>query len=303
MAASDLRPAKKISKTSKKFGYFDYEPNSVFSDIAILKWVKRLLAYAKDIGQRIDLIVLPECALTLSQWNRVAKYATTNGMAIISGVRRSAVDETAGQNSLRMRLSFDSDFELVQFKHHRWQIESSQINNYGLGGTLCLKKSWWENITIEPRELNFIALLPELVLCPLICEDLARQDPVAELVRSVGPNLVIALLMDGPQIAERWSARYATVLADDPGSSVLTLSNLGMVELSRPRNCRAARVFASWKDASGSFVPLELASNEVGLILNLQFTNKKEWSVDGRHDGSVASTPVLCGIHPIVDEA
>ena len=45
----------------------------------------------------------------------------------------------------------------------------------------------------------------------LICEDLARQEPAAELIRAVGSNLVIALLMDGPQLNNRWPARYAAV--------------------------------------------------------------------------------------------
>jgi len=53
------------------------------------------------------------------------------------------------------------------------------------------------------------------VLTVLICEDLARLDPVNDLVRAVGPNLVMSLLMDGPQLTTRWPARYATVLADD----------------------------------------------------------------------------------------
>src|SRR5687768_17746605 len=37
----------------------------------------------------------------------------------------------------------------------------------------------------------------------LICEDLARQDPIAELVRHVGPTLVVTILMDGPQLKNR----------------------------------------------------------------------------------------------------
>lgn len=302
MDASDLRAARKTSNSSSEFGYFDYEPNRKISDAKVLEWIKGLLAYARKIGQRVDLILLPECALTLSQWERVSRLAVESDIAIISGVRVAPEGAASGENTLRMKLPFHGGFELVQHKHHRWQVEGSQIRNYGLGGTLCSKKKWWENIKIEPRTLNFVALRSDLVLCPLICEDLARQDPVAELVRSVGPNLVIALLMDGPQIPERWSARYASVLADDPGSSVLTLSSLGMVQLSRPHNCRPNRVFASWKDAGGGFIPLELAANEAGLILNLQFSRRTEWSVDGRHDGDVASSPVLCGIHPIVQE-
>jgi hypothetical protein len=46
--------------------------------------------------------------------------------------------------------------------------------------------------------------------------------------------LLIALLMDGPQLKSRWSGRYAGVLAEDPGSSVLTLTSLGMALRSRP---------------------------------------------------------------------
>jgi hypothetical protein len=64
----------------------------------------------------------------------------------------------------------------------------------------------------------------------LICADLARQDPAADLIRAVGPNLLIALLMDGPQLSHRWPARYAAVPAEDPGTSVQTLTSLGMAE-------------------------------------------------------------------------
>lgn len=39
--------------------------------------------------------------------------------------------------------------------------------------------------------------------------------PVAGLLRSVSPNLIVALLMDGPQPKKRWPNRYASVLADD----------------------------------------------------------------------------------------
>jgi len=61
-------------------------------------------------------------------------------------------------------------------------------------------------------------------MATLICEDLARIDPVQTVIRAIGPNLVIALLMDGPQWQRRWSGRYATVLADDPGSAVLSVT-------------------------------------------------------------------------------
>ena len=56
---------------------------------------------------------------------------------------------------------------------------------------------------------------------PVGREDLARLDEVADLVRRIGPSLIIAVLLDGPQLATRWPCRYASIVADDPGSSGL----------------------------------------------------------------------------------
>ena len=68
----------------------------------------------------------------------------------------------------------------------------------------------------------------------LVCEDLAQIDDVADVLRSVGPMVLIIPLLDGPQLSSRWAARYASVLADDPGSTVLTLTSYGMARRSRP---------------------------------------------------------------------
>ena len=79
--------------------------------------------------------------------------------------------------------------------------------------------------------------LPGVSICYAhcdVCQDLAAIDDVAELVRSVGPTVIYTPLLDGPQLSSRWSARYASVLADDPGSAVLTLTSYGMVQRSRP---------------------------------------------------------------------
>ena len=79
------------------------------------------------------------------------------------------------------------------------------------------------------RSLQFLELSEGLTLVAVVCEDLARLDEVAELLRDVGPTLVVTILLDGPQLARRWTARYASVLADDPGTAVLTLTAHGMV--------------------------------------------------------------------------
>jgi hypothetical protein len=139
-----------------------------------------------------------------------------------------------------------------------------------------------------------------LVLSVLICEDLARPDPVGDLVRAVGPNLVIALLMDGPQLKGRWPERYAMALADDPGSSVLSLTSLGMSELSRPsQGTSRSRVIALWKDRTGTSTEIELPAGCGAVVVTLSLEYEEEWTADGRRDYGMAVFPTLSGIHAI----
>jgi hypothetical protein len=84
-------------------------------------------------------------------------------------------------------------------------------------------------------------------MAPLICEDLARLDEVADVLRRIGRSFVMALLLDGP-LAQRWACRSSSVLADDPGCAVRTLTSLGMTERSRPPGCAPARAVAMWSD-------------------------------------------------------
>jgi hypothetical protein len=137
--------------------------------------------------------------------------------------------------------------------------------------------------------------IPWLTLCVLICEDLARPDPAGDLIRAIGPNLVIALLMDGPQLANRWPNRHATILADDPGSSVLTLTSLGMAQLSRPAaGPSRCRVIALWKEEGAASVEIELPPEHHAAVLSISIKSSVDWSADGRNrEGAI---PSLTGV-------
>src|SRR5207237_3671340 len=117
----------------------------------------------------------------------------------------------------------------------------------------------FEEIDVSARECSFHVFREGASLAVLVCEDLARIDPVQNIVRAVGPNLVITLLLDGPQLERRWPGRYATVLADDPGSAVLTLTSLGLIRRSNMPSEKGERKPALWKDAIGSARALELS--------------------------------------------
>ena len=135
----------------------------------------------------------------------------------------------------------------------------------------------------------------------LICEDLARQDPVTEVVRAVGPNLVFALLMDGPQLRNRWPSRYASVLAEDPGCSVLSLTSLGMSTRSRPNRDTGdavdkSRTIGLWRDAIYGEREIALSDGQDACVLSLVCRTEPEWTIDGRLDSKPSYFPVFAGL-------
>ena len=121
------------------------------------------------------------------------------------------------------------------------------------------------------------------MIASLVCEDLAHIDDVVELIRAVGPTLVIALLLDGPQLASRWTARYASVLSDDPGSAVLTLTSYGMVANARRTGEPPSSVVALWKDNPRHDArEIRLDTDAQGILLALTRQPALRRAADGR---------------------
>lgn len=264
--------------------------------------VAKILKNAERLVGQIDGVVFPELSLTMAEYEAIRPRILRKGAFLVCGLVATSARGT-GQNFVRfdVPMSEQHAVSFQQNKHHRWRLDKQQIVQYGLGSSLNPECNWWEHIELTSRELMFVAMRSWLTVSVLICEDLARQHPVAEVVRSIGPNLVLSVLMDGPQLAARWPARYATVLADDPGCSVLTLSSLGMVGLCRPLKLqKKSRTVALWKDAkSGTPVEVDIPDGAGGVILSLTVERIKEWTADGRHDDQRSGYPILSGIHPV----
>jgi hypothetical protein len=279
----------------ENFGFFTYD--FLEGDEDPIARVESLHREADRRLGRIDGVILPELAVTDRQF-QVLRDKLPQECFLVAGVGRSATNDQRGTNEVR--LSFPTLDEVVQRKHHPWKLDEAQVIQYNLGGRLSPSQDWWEYTDFTDRCLNFISINEDIVVCALICEDLARPDPVADIVRAVGPNLVIALLMDGPLTKERWAARYATVLADDPGCSVLSLTSFGMAQLSRPAaGPSRSRVVALWKDALKGATEIELAAGCEAVAVSLSIRNREEFTADGRGDGENAAFPILSGVHPI----
>jgi hypothetical protein len=140
-----------------------------------------------------------------------------------------------------------------------------------------------------PRKAIQFVEVAELVLTSLVCEDLAHNDDIAQLIRSVGPTIVLNMLLDGPQLTSRWTARYASVMADDPGSAVLTLTSYGLVERSRPHGRDASRVIALWKDPTGGPREIPLEPGAQAVLLTVCQDRATRYSADLRwpaHNGT-----------------
>lgn len=267
--------------------------------------MKRLLRLAeKNIG-KIDGVVLPELALSPNSVDQISRALVREDRFLITGVGEPASAKHPGDNHIRFDVMLPgSEYlaELTQRKHHRWKLNKNQIMQYGIGSGLHPQANWWEHIDLNDRRLVLVTLKPWLTACVLLCEDLARPDPLGDLVHAVAPNLVVCLLMDGPQLSNRWPGRYATTLADDPGCSVLTLTSKGMADLSRPTDGTTSRssCIALWKDArSGVASEVRLPLGADAVVLSIAVEYCEEWTADGRGDGGNAGHPYLIGQHAI----
>jgi hypothetical protein len=291
--ASDFRPLdNSVHRPSKDpFSFFEFAPTKGL-DFDLLDRV--LIAAREEVGS-VDVVALPEMAVDEVEIDELEALLHRHGVVNLhAGVRRrSDLPGTPPGNwlhsSVNPRLEKGATsseptgqwFHIRQDKHHRWSLDESQIYQYHLGGALHPSVRWWEAMEIPRRAIQFMEVA-ELTLISLVCEDLAEHDDIAQLVRAVGPTVVFAMLLDGPQLTTRWAARYASVLADDPGSAVLTLTSFGMVQRSRPHRRDVSPVIALCKDSASGFREIPLETGAHGVVLTICMDRATRRSADGR---------------------
>lgn len=289
---SNGRLSTEMGNMSEDFGFFTFDGRP--AGRSFVPAISQLIRQAENECGKISMVVLPELALSDTEATQLRGLLAERDCGLVAGVGKSGVSRKShGSNRVQLYMPWLAPID--QNKHHRWRLDRSQIIQYSLGNLLHHEKIWWEHIDVADRRLWFLRLMPWLTLCVLICEDLARPDPAGDVVRAVGPNLVISLLMDGPQLVGRWASRHATTLADDPGSSVLTVTSLGMSRLSRPASGPSReRVIALWKEEGASSIEIELPPGHQAAVLSVSMKAGRDWAADGRSRG--ASVPSLTGV-------
>jgi hypothetical protein len=256
---------------------------------------------AGELGE-IHAVVLPECALDGTTADRLADELGRRHRDLELLIVGVATELNGTQRNLARMYRFHRGRvyrKLDQSKHHRWRLDRSQIRRYHLGHVLDPRMAWWEGIAVDDRRCVFTVVRGGASLAVLVCEDLARFDPVMPALLSVGPSLVIALLMDGPQMVARWPGRYATVLADDPGSSVLTFTSLGMLRRSAMPGDPELRQIALWKQSDDVAQELRLPMGAHALALSLNSETEEQLSLDGRSDQNSTLKLKLHAVRPV----
>ncbi len=296
-------PRLPIALDENRYDFFVYCPEgSGFSHNDVIEMLKA----AEEEHHPVSMLIMPESSIdstSMPDLEKQLRNRATDESAVsvlIAGVREEPDEATFARNAVYCRTirkagrkSFTYEEEKredkskaadisKQYKHHRWKLDQGQIRQYGLSTVLDTTKQWWEAIKVERRRVSFVNLGNRLTICPLICEDLARQDPIADLIRHVGPNLVVTILMDGPQKTDRWSARYAGVLSEDPGSAVIALSSYGMVRRWSSPYRQMSNVVALWNDGKSPAREIELAQGAEGILLRLKVESECEPIADGR---------------------
>jgi hypothetical protein len=306
-----------------KDSHFTFAPDLPFDPHVVVRSIRDS---ERAVGQ-IHVVVLPELALChrdLENLQReiVAGAPSAQKIPLIvagvrdwpmepkettppAGVRDSPAEpnETIPCNCVILSAYFAGKwYTLDQDKHHRWRLDHRQVVQYNIGRVLRggAEAYWWEDLTIPRRRLSVLAPTGWLALSPLLCEDLAQLEPVSELIRGIGPTLVVALLLDGPQLTDRWSARYASVLADDPGTSVLTVTALGMASrsLGKDQVTHGNRTVVLWRDqlTGPRAIPVD---DHRGIVLTLRAQRRKELTGDGRNDHGTAAILSFDGVHDV----
>ncbi len=282
--------------TTAKWGQFELKQQWLVPQEEFIYRIHQIVkTAAEDVGQ-IHGIVFPEYALTFEVFAKILTgsfEASGQTLEFVVAGAKGNCDQEADNHVLIATWEDDSGdtagdrskyFRLVsQKKHHRWKLDRDQISTYGLGASLSPSLEWWEKHSIDTREINFFQIREDAVFTSLICEDLARNDPCHDIVRSVAPNLVFALLMDGPQLPNRWSARYAGSLADDPGCTVLTLTSFGLIDRSNDHRSRdKSHSVGLLRDSKGSTTEIMLPTDNDAVLLTLGSEEANDYTIDGR---------------------
>lgn len=319
-----------VSGKSNRWRWFEMKQGWLPDDDNIdefIAFVDALVRKAAADGNLINGIIFPEYSLNWRVHQKIVAFVLAQCESERNGSQAQSTEQSI-YNTIEFVISGSSDncngesgnfilttqifdelsgsdihkqtMSTSRAKHHRWQMTNGQIKTYdfgkgfknGNGAEEKERELYWEKITIPRRRFHAHSFRDRSVFSTLICEDLARAEPVHKFVRAIGPNIIFVLLMDGCQIEQRWPARYAMGLAEDPGSAVVTLTSRALIKRSNLTRAGARSGYvSSWsvglaRNPYGD--PQRVDCDRYAEAVVLKFTAKKsnELTIDGRRSAA-----------------
>jgi len=250
----------------------------------------RLLAATKKQTRSVNAVILPEYALSYETFERLCDALKKNCPSlefVLAGASSNCDGQKANTLLTRVWARNEAKNHITNSrrKHHRWRLDRAQVEAYGLSSVLTPSVSnWWESSIVGQREMQFHRFRKDSAFAALICEELARSDTCHDILRSVGPNLVFALLMDSAQIPVRWPGQYAAALSDDPGCAVLSFTSNALVERSNFARTGGSKSVALWRDEKRGTVTMDMPDGKGarGILLSLWSEIVKDQTIFGK---------------------
>ena len=278
--ASDFQPVEgSVQRLTKDpYGFFEFAPAEGLD----LDLLDRVLLAARQEAGSVDVVMLPESAVEERDLDDLEAILDAHGVIML----QAGVREPTGESG-----AFPSNWLHIGVTRHSRKAGRGAARGASRGSTFARTSTtagpWMKprlssttsGVLFTPtfaggRQSPYPARRSSSSNSPTSCWPprvrglrAARRSSQSSFGRS--PTSILVGLLDGPQLTSRWSARYASVLADDPGSAVLTLTSFGMVQRSRPQGRDASRVIALWKDPTRGVREIPLDAGAQGVLLTV----------------------------------
>src|SRR5262249_22573331 len=198
--AEDFKPTGAVEDAEfEPQGFFEFAPGELLD----LDLADRVLQSARAQEGSVEIVVLPESALRPGDIDELEALLTRHRVWLVVAGGREPRDPRGrcGANWLHLGVWFGGRWwRYRQDKQHRWSLDDNQINQYHLAAALPPGVRWWEAMAVPRRAVQVVELADGVTLVSLVCEDLARLDEVADLLRASGPALWGSTLPHGPQL-------------------------------------------------------------------------------------------------------
>ena len=245
-------PGLSMNAASNRTGTSNSAPSEPF-DISL---ADRVLAAAMEHTDHVDIVVLPESSVPEDQLASLETVLARHGVSLlIAGLEGSGTGPPPILELGALRRTARRAVVALPARQASPVVARSEPNRAVPPRCGARPASAVVGGARTPPAVPLFQLIERgdgYTIASLVCEDLAHIDEVIDAIRLVGPTLLVALLLDGPQLSSRWAARYASVWWTTQGRRYSPSLRTGWFARARLPNIRRHLLSRSGKTAAAA---------------------------------------------------